>query len=351
IAVDIFDKSNFTGARIPRFHEIKEDYPKDLESSVVFPDTLFRPSDRKVPTMRPSNQKLSSKVYSDTLSPESAFAKRRKRHPDDSTHHTVAMVIIYRSLGHLLPENYDPDRRSLRLPNRPIINTPVVSTAIHSDGDLPPNLVEKPIIVEYAMLETEERTKPVCVFWNHSIMIGGTGAWSSRGCELFSRNQSHIACQCNHITSFAVLMDISKRENGEVLPLKIVTYTTVSISLVALLITFILLVLIRTLRSNLHSIHKNLVAALFFSELVFLIGINQTENPFVCTVIAILLHYFYMSTFAWMFVEQLHIYRMLTEVRNINFGHMRFYYVVGWGIPAIIKGTLNYPKINFISLP
>uniref|UniRef100_A0A8C4TTD2 Cadherin EGF LAG seven-pass G-type receptor 1 n=1 Tax=Falco tinnunculus TaxID=100819 RepID=A0A8C4TTD2_FALTI len=322
IAVDIFDKSNFTGARIPRFHEIKEDYPKDLESSVVFPDTLFRPSDRK----------------GKTLLPESAFAKRKKRHPDDSTHHTVAMVIIYRSLGHLLPENYDPDRRSLRLPNRPIINTPVVSTAIHSDRELPPNLVEKPIIVEYAMLETEERTKPVCVFWNHSITIGGTGAWSSRGCELFSRNQSHIACQCNHITSFAVLMDISKRENGEVLPLKIVTYTTVSISLVALLITFILLVLIRTLRSNLHSIHKNLVAALFFSELVFLIGINQTENPFVCTVIAILLHYFYMSTFAWMFVEQLHIYRMLTEVRNINFGHMRFYYVVGWGIPAIITG-------------
>lgn len=65
---------------------------------------------------------------------------------------------------------------------------------------------------------------------------------------------------------------------------------------------------------------------------------------FVCTVIAILLHYFYMSTFAWMFVEQLHIYRMLTEVRNINFGHMRFYYVVGWGIPAIITGTLKHPK-------
>uniref|UniRef100_A0A8C3NK04 Uncharacterized protein n=1 Tax=Geospiza parvula TaxID=87175 RepID=A0A8C3NK04_GEOPR len=223
-----------------------------------------------------------------------------------------------------------------RLPNRPIINTPVVSTAIHSDGEFPPNLVEKPVIVEYAMLETEERTKPVCVFWNHSITIGGTGAWSSRGCELFSRNHSHIACQCNHITSFAVLMDISKREVGDVR--LIVTYTTVSISLAALLITFILLVLIRTLRSNLHSIHKNLVAALFFSELVFLIGINQTENPFVCTVIAILLHYFYMSTFAWMFVEQLHIYRMLTEVRNINFGHMRFYYVVGWGIPAIITG-------------
>uniref|UniRef100_A0A674G8Q8 Cadherin EGF LAG seven-pass G-type receptor 1 n=1 Tax=Taeniopygia guttata TaxID=59729 RepID=A0A674G8Q8_TAEGU len=333
IAVDIFDKSNFTGARIPRFHEIKEDYPKDLESSVAFCLPAVMEAWGAVGLAVPVCQ-----VWPAAPQSPSAFAKRKKRHPDIETHHTVAMVIIYRSLGQLLPENYDPDRRSLRLPNRPIINTPVVSTAIHSDGEFPPNLVEKPVIVEYAMLETEERTKPVCVFWNHSIMIGGTGAWSSRGCELFSRNHSHIACQCNHITSSAVLMDISKRENGEVLPLKIVTYTTVSISLAALLITFILLVLIRTLRSNLHSIHKNLVAALFFSELVFLIGINQTENPFVCTVIAILLHYFYMSTFAWMFVEQLHIYRMLTEVRNINFGHMRFYYVVGWGIPAIITG-------------
>lgn len=54
--------------------------------------------------------------------------------------------------------------------------------------------------------------------------------------------------------------------------------------------------------------------------------------------IAILLHYAYMSTFAWTFVESLHVYRMLTEVRNIDAGPMRFYYVVGWGIPAIVTG-------------
>ncbi|KFV10929.1 Cadherin EGF LAG seven-pass G-type receptor 1, partial [Tauraco erythrolophus] len=321
IAVDIFDKSNFTGARIPRFHEIKEDYPKDLESSVVFPATLFRPSDRKaVPTMKPSNQKLSSKVNSDALSPEGAFAKRRKRHPDDSTHHTVAMVIIYRALGHLLPENYDPDRRSLRLPNRPIINTPVVSTAIHSDGELPPNLVEKPVIVEYTMLETEERTKPVCVFWNHSITIGGTGAWSSRGCELFSRNQSHIACQCNHITSFAVLMDISKREVGDArlgIFESFVSTKTWWLPFSSLSSSFLLES--TRLKTREAGDSPGCDSVIWKSNSNFpALSLLQ----FVCTVIAILLHYFYMSTFAWMFVEQLHIYRMLTEVRNINFGHI-----------------------------
>ncbi|XP_042323272.1 cadherin EGF LAG seven-pass G-type receptor 1 isoform X2 [Sceloporus undulatus] len=338
IAVDIFEKSNFTGAKVPRFDTIKEDYPRDLESSVLFPDTLFKASNRKVPTMKPSNHRLPAKMGDEIFKSKNILAKRKRRHPEESNQHAVAIVIIYRTLGEFLPENYDPDRRSLRLPSRPIINTPIISTIVYRDGESLPDILESPITLEHVMLETEERTKPVCVFWNHSITIGETGGWSSKGCELFSRSQKHVICQCNHLTSFAVLMDISKRENGEALPLKIITYTTVSISLAALLLTFILLVLIRTLRSNLHSIHKNLVAALFFSELVFLIGINQTENPFVCTVIAILLHYFYMSTFAWMFVEQLHIYRMLTEVRNINFGHMRFYYVMGWGIPAIITG-------------
>uniref|UniRef100_A0A8C7SBP4 Cadherin EGF LAG seven-pass G-type receptor 1a n=1 Tax=Oncorhynchus mykiss TaxID=8022 RepID=A0A8C7SBP4_ONCMY len=258
-------------------------------------------------------------------------SNKRRRHVESAAPLPVAVVIVFRSLGQLLPERYDPDRRSLRLPNRPVINTPIVSTLVYSEGSPLSSPLDPPITLAYTLLETEERTKPVCV-------IGGTGGWSSKGCELLNRNNTHISCQCDHMASFAVLMDISKREHGDVLPLKIVTYTTVSASLVALLLTFILLALLRKLRSNLHSIHKNLVAALFFSELVFLIGINQTDNPFVCTVIAILLHYFYMCTFAWMFVEGLHIYRMLTEVRNINHGHMRFYYAMGWGIPAIITG-------------
>lgn len=74
---------------------------------------------------------------------------------------------------------------------------------------------------------------------------------------------------------------------------------------------------------------------------LFLKTFSSSLLQFVCTVIAILLHYFYMCTFAWMFVEGLHIYRMLTEMRNINHGHIRFYYAIGWGIPAIITGETN----------
>ena len=50
-----------------------------------------------------------------------------------------------------------------------------------------------------------------------------------------------------------------------------------------------------------------------------------------CRLVAISLHYFYMAAFAWLYVEVLHIYRMLTEKQTINYGTMKFYYLLGYG--------------------
>lgn len=56
-----------------------------------------------------------------------------------------------------------------RLPNRPVINTPVVSVVVHRDGEALPTPLQRPITLNFRLLETLERTKPVCVYWNHSI--------------------------------------------------------------------------------------------------------------------------------------------------------------------------------------
>lgn len=56
-----------------------------------------------------------------------------------------------------------------RLPNRPVINTPVVSALVYSEGTPLSSSLPRPVLVEFALLETEERSKPVCVFWNHSL--------------------------------------------------------------------------------------------------------------------------------------------------------------------------------------
>lgn len=146
-----------------------------------------------------------------------------------------------------------------------------------------------------------------------SRRVSGTGGWSARGCEVVFRNESHVSCQCNHMTSFAVLMDVSRREvgltgvaqslggnrgeglgalallyfdplllipqNGEILPLKTLTYVALGVTLAALTITFLFLTLLRALRSNQHGIRRNLTAALGLAQLVFLLGINQADLP------------------------------------------------------------------------
>lgn len=47
LAVDVFDKFNFTGARVPRFEDIQDEFPRELESSVSFPADVFKPPERK----------------------------------------------------------------------------------------------------------------------------------------------------------------------------------------------------------------------------------------------------------------------------------------------------------------
>eukprot|EP00058_Branchiostoma_floridae_P003781 XP_002589269.1 hypothetical protein BRAFLDRAFT_130073 [Branchiostoma floridae] len=168
----------------------------------------------------------------------------------------------------------------------------------------------------------------------------GAGAWTTRGCRLMERNLTHIKCGCDHLSSFAILMDDSPSEFGLNRPvaLMVVTYVGIGISLVLLVAAFLTFMCLKNLQSNTNTIHKNLVASIFIAELIFLVGVNATHNQLMCTLVAILLHYSFLTAFAWMFLEALHIYRMLTEIRNINQGHMRFYYSIGWGAPAIIVG-------------
>ncbi|XP_053882803.1 cadherin EGF LAG seven-pass G-type receptor 2 isoform X1 [Malaclemys terrapin pileata] len=334
ISVVRLDKGNFAGAKLPHYEALQGKKPADLETTVILPKTVFRAPEGKDPPMGSAKQPPSSAEEEE----EPSLVTRHKRHPNLSEGQAVASVIIYRTLAGLLPEQYDTDKRSLRVPKRPVINTPVVSISVHAEEQRGLRVLEKPVTVQFRLLETEERSKPICVFWNHSMLPGGAGGWSARGCELVFRNESHVSCQCSHMTSFAVLMDISRRENGEILPLQTITYASVAVTLGSLLLTFLVLAGLRALHANQHSIRKNTAAALFLAELVFLLGINQADVPFACTVIAILLHFFYMCTFAWLLLEALHLYRMLTEVRDINHSPMRFYYMVGWGVPAFITG-------------
>ncbi|XP_075949563.1 cadherin EGF LAG seven-pass G-type receptor 3 [Anarhichas minor] len=288
--------------------------------------------------LAPQNAAVAPVSISANQTGEYTAARRTVSMPEQPI--TIVILLIYRSLGGALPPKYHTDRRGVRLPRHPVMNSPVVSISVYNNQTFVGGHLDQPILLEFKLLETANRSKPLCVQWNHSNQYEIGGCWTVRDCMVVYRNTSHVRCQCQRLGTFGVLMDSSHREQleGDLESLALVTYSSLIVSMLALLLTVLALSCLRGLKSNTRSIHSNTAAAMFLSELVFLLGVNQTEQQFLCTVVAILLHYFFMSTFAWMFVEGLHIYRMQTEQRNINYGAMRFYYAIGWGVPAIITG-------------
>ncbi|XP_071982915.1 cadherin EGF LAG seven-pass G-type receptor 3 isoform X3 [Engystomops pustulosus] len=320
----------------PRYHSslFRGQTSWDPHTHVVLPDSVLKPPKPKAPpTVAPSPTSPQSNVTT-------AVPPQKRVIPEPEPAPTILVLIIYRTLGDLLPARYNTEKRSFRLPKNPVMNTPIVSVSVLKDQAFIHGDLGGPLIIEFQLLETVNRSKPICVQWNHTSQVDQPGSWTVKDCELVFRNTTHVRCQCSQFGSFGVLMDGSHRERieGDLETLAVVSYTCVSISLVALLSTFAILTSLKGMKSNTRGIHSNIAAALFLSELVFLLGINSTENEFLCTVIAILLHYFFLSTFAWIFVDGLHIYRMQTEVRNVNYGAMRFYHAIGWGVPAIITG-------------
>ncbi|XP_069062320.1 cadherin EGF LAG seven-pass G-type receptor 3 [Pleurodeles waltl] len=336
LTIDRMENHTHTRRRFPRYHSylFRGQSAWDPHTHIVLPlSVLMPPRVEAPPTARPT---LTSSEANATLE----ISPPKKTIPEPEPAVTIIILLIYRTLGGLLPARYSTDRRSIRLPKNPVMNSPIISVSVFKNHTFLKGVLDSPLMLEFRLLETVNRSKPLCVQWNHTSRVGVLGSWTARDCDLVYRNTTHVHCQCSQLGTFGVLMDSSQREQleGDLETLAIVTYSTLSISLVALLLTFIILACLKGLKSNTRGIHSNIAVALFFCEMVFLLGINRTENQLLCTVTAILLHYFFLSTFAWLFVEGLHIYRMQTEVRNVNYGPMRFYYAIGWGASAIITG-------------
>ncbi|KAJ3598955.1 hypothetical protein NHX12_032918, partial [Muraenolepis orangiensis] len=145
-----------------------------------------------------------------------------------------------------------------------------------------------------------------CAFWEYDL---GTlqGHWATHGCERVLVNSSATTCSCDHLTHFAILMS-SGRSN-------LVAHSN------------ILTRITHEIQSTRTTIHKNLCCSLFMAEFIFLLF---------CSVIAGLLHYFFLAAFAWMCIEGIHLYLIVVGViYNKGFLHRNFY-IFGYGSPAVV---------------
>ncbi|EHB17689.1 Latrophilin-3, partial [Heterocephalus glaber] len=249
--------------------------------------------------------------------------------------------VLYNNLGpYLSTENASMKlgTEAMSTNHSVIVNSPVITASINKEFSNKVYLADPVVFTVKHIKQSEENFNPNCSFWSYSKRTM-TGYWSTQGCRLLTTNKTHTTCSCNHLTNFAVLMahvEVKHSDAVHDLLLDVITWVGILLSLVCLLICIFTFCFFRGLQSDRNTIHKNLCISLFVAELLFLIGINRTDQPIACAVFAALLHFFFLAAFTWMFLEGVQLYIMLVEVFESEHSRRKYFYLVGYGMPALI---------------
>lgn len=186
---------------------------------------------------------------------------------------------------------------------------------------------------------------PICVFWDFNLS-NGLGAWSSEGCSLVFNVNGTVSCNCNHTTSFSILMS-PVTSNDPVLAF--ITYIGVGISMGSLVICLIIEAIIwRKIRNNSTSYLRhvsiiNIALSLLIADIWFIVGAaisNATQkNPSACTAATFFIHFFYLALFFWMLASALLLLYRTLSVFDGGLSKTTMLIIgfcLGYGAPLII---------------
>ncbi|XP_028277260.1 mucin-5AC [Parambassis ranga] len=182
-----------------------------------------------------------------------------------------------------------------------------------------------------------------CVFWDFTLNEG-SGGWNSNGCNVQKSTDNETVCGCNHLTSFAILLDLARQPITSRLQATILTFITYigcGLSAIFLSVTLLTYLAFGKLRKDIPSkILIQLCLSLLLLNLVFLVDAWLALYPGalgLCISTAWFLHYFLLVSFTWMGLGAVHMYLALVKVFNSYISHyMLRFSVVGWGVPMIV---------------
>ncbi|XP_030852439.1 adhesion G-protein coupled receptor G2-like [Strongylocentrotus purpuratus] len=194
--------------------------------------------------------------------------------------------------------------------------------------------------VETAFLElnvtrdSEAVDNRTCVFWDKTDL---GGRWSSEGCRReYNPDINRIRCVCDHLTSFAVLMDVSG--DMGLYALDVLGMIGCIIFIICLVITLVTYLSTKKLRSKQpQRILINLCFALLGLYLVFVIGIDRRNTTADCVVVGFLIHFFLLSSMSWMLVEAINMYLLFVKVLAATVSYfMRKAALFAYGLPLLV---------------
>ncbi|CAN9507363.1 unnamed protein product [Ophioblennius macclurei] len=225
------------------------------------------------------------------------------------------------------------------------LNSYVVASSV---GNLSVSNLVEPVVIEITHLSEQTSPSPVCVFWDFS-MNEGAGGWNAAGCRASEESTSNkTICLCDHLTHFGILMDISGAsphidpKNNKILTF--ITYIGCGVSAIFSAATLLTYIAFEKLRRDYPSkILMNLSTSLLLLNMVFLLDgwLASLDAEWLCLAVAVLLHYFLLTSFTWMGLESVHMYIALVKVFNTYIRrYILKFCVVGWGLPAVLVGIV-----------
>ncbi|XP_035665909.1 adhesion G-protein coupled receptor G2-like [Branchiostoma floridae] len=145
-----------------------------------------------------------------------------------------------------------------------------------------------------------------------------------------------VVCECNHLTNFAVLMDIYGDLHS--FALDVISKVGIALSITGLILTLITYMIFKELRQTRpQHILTNLCSALLVTLVIFLAGIDATSSSVGCTVVTFLLHYFLLAVFMWMAVEAFNMYLAFVIVLGAHVSRFMLKAAIfAWGLPLVI---------------
>uniref|UniRef100_A0A8C6A0V0 Adhesion G protein-coupled receptor E1 n=1 Tax=Marmota marmota marmota TaxID=9994 RepID=A0A8C6A0V0_MARMA len=203
-------------------------------------------------------------------------------------------------------------------------------------GEKKDNLSEPVIYVLENLQPKQKSERPICVSWSSDV---GDGGWTPAGCEVLKVLETHTVCSCDRLANLAIIMALE--ELPVAVSLEIISLVGLSLSLVCLVLAIATFLLCRAIRSRNTSLHLHLCVCLFLAKILFLTGVDKTDNQTGCAIIAGCLHYLFLACFSWTLVEAVTLFLMVRNLKVVNYfsSHnisMLYLCAFGYGFPGLV---------------
>ncbi|XP_060227327.1 adhesion G protein-coupled receptor E1 isoform X4 [Meriones unguiculatus] len=195
----------------------------------------------------------------------------------------------------------------------------------------------KPVVYTLQHIQPKQKSEsPICVSWNTDVE---NGRWTSSGCKILSASETHTSCRCNRMTNLAIIM-----ASGELtmeFSLYIISLVGTVISLVCLALAMATFLLCHAVQNHNTYMHLHLCVCLFLAKILFLTGLDKTDNQMTCAIIAGFLHYLFLACFFWMLVEAVMLFLMVRNLKVVNYFSSRNIKMLhlcafGYGLPVLV---------------